>query len=61
MVKRHVYNRGFTPNYYVWFSHGEGYSIGAGSSSMGVGVDDLRTDNANYNYGKNMFESYIHF
>ena len=39
IVKTHLYNRGFMPNYYVWFSHGEGFSLGAGSSSTGDGVD----------------------
>ena len=57
MVKRHVYNRGFTPNYYVWFSHGEGYSVGASSSRTGAGVDVQPSHaNVNDNLGGNMFD-----
>ena len=25
-VWKHLINRGFTPNYYIWFQHGEGYN-----------------------------------
>ena len=42
-VKRHLYNRGFRPNYYIWFLHGEG----ASSSSTGQGFE-LPNYNADY-------------
>ena len=42
-VKRHLYNIGFRPNYYIWFLHGEG----ASSSSTGQGFE-LPNYNANY-------------
>ena len=42
-MKRHLYNRGFRPNYYIWFLHGEG----ASSSSTGQGFE-LPSYNANY-------------
>lgn len=29
IVKRHLYNKGFKPNYYVWLSHGKCYSVDA--------------------------------
>ena len=42
-MKRHLYNRGFRPNYYIWFLHGEG----ASSSSTGQGFE-LPNYNSDY-------------
>lgn len=42
-VWKHLLNRGFTPHYYVWFQHGEGYG-GEGASS---------SNNYNENVGMN--------
>ena len=43
-VWKHLLNRGFTPNYYIWFHHGEGYGGNEASSSNSnveaVGRDD---------------------
>ena len=32
-VWKHLVNRGFTPNYYIWFQHGEGYSYDQNEAS----------------------------
>uniref|UniRef100_A0A1J3EA53 Transposase-associated domain-containing protein n=1 Tax=Noccaea caerulescens TaxID=107243 RepID=A0A1J3EA53_NOCCA len=52
--KAHVYNRGFQPNYYVWYFHGEGqYNTthhDAGNSGSGRGVEEQHY-NASYDYG----------
>ena len=33
LVWKHLINRGFTPNYYIWFQHGEGYNYDQNESS----------------------------
>jgi hypothetical protein len=46
-VWNHLLNRGFTPHYYIWFHHGEGY---------GGGNDEASSSNYN-NVGVNLAES----
>ena len=41
IVWKHLLNRGFTPNYYIWFHHGEVYGNEVGSSSNSNFQDEL--------------------
>ena len=37
---KHLVNRIFTPHYYIWFQHGEGYNHGNESSSSNSNFQD---------------------
>lgn len=55
-VKRHIFNRGFMPNYYMWYFHGEEYYSNtyiARSSGTSHGVEQSNY-NVSYDYGQDI-------
>ena len=50
-VWKHLINRGFTPHYYIWFQHGEGYNCeneasSSNSNFQGEPVDHVHNENS---------------
>jgi len=52
VVKKHLYNREFMPNYYVWLRHGEGCRDNAGTSNINYVVEQPSNFNNDANYGQ---------
>jgi len=60
LVKKHLYNRGFMSNYYLWLRHGEGCRDSAGSSNMNYGVVEPTNYYENYGHHQESDQGYNH-
>ena len=47
-VWKHLVNRGFTPQYYIWYQHGEGYGGNEASSSNNNFEDGHHSEEPNH-------------
>jgi len=54
VVKKHLYNRGFMPNYYVWLRHEEDCRYSAWTSNTNYGVEQPSNFNNDANYGQHV-------
>ena len=60
VVKKHLYNRGFMPNYYVWLRHGDGCRDSAGTSNTNYDVEQPSNFNNDANYGQQVPDKIVY-